>query len=208
MMGQMDSTQAARRKPGRTVLGMDSQAAVGALAGLYTGPDVRRHTAPATFASKMAAEHWCSDEYRLIERGEWTAPALRAAQRRAIGVTVADYAQTWIEQRNIKPRTRIGYQELLARLITPTLGPLPLKTLTADTVRAWFAGLGTEQPRRNSHAYGLLHAICATATADGLIAAQPCQIAGVMNPAGPTRPGDPDRRRGCRSWPTPSHRYG
>jgi integrase len=150
----------------------------------YTGPDARRHTAPATFATKMAAEHWLSDEHRLVERGEWTAPALRAAQRRATGVTVAEYAGTWIAQRaKIKPRTRIGYQELLARLIAPTLGALPLKSLTPDTVRAWYAGLGDDHPRRNSHAYGLLHAICATAVSpDRLIDDQPCQISGVMNP--------------------------
>src|SRR5271168_237502 len=82
----------------------------------YTGPDSRRHTAPATFATKMIAEHWLSDEHRLIARSEWTPPAVRAAARRATGVTVGDYAATWIAQRNIKPRTRIGYQELLTRL--------------------------------------------------------------------------------------------
>ena len=120
----------------------------------YNGPDGRRHTAPATFAAKMAAEAWLSDEHRLIERGEWSAPATRAAQRRVAGVTVADYAATWIEHRNVKPRTRIGYRELLARLIAPTLGPLPLKSLTAETVRVWFAGLGAEHPRRNSHVTG------------------------------------------------------
>ena len=148
----------------------------------YTGPDARRHSAPATFHTKMAAEHWLSDEHRLVERGEWSAPALRAAQRRAGGVTVADYAATWIAHRNVKHRTRIGYQELLRRRIAPTLGRVPLALLTADAVRTWFAALGTEHPRRNSHAYGLLHAVCATAVADGLTTAQPCQISGVMNP--------------------------
>ena len=70
----------------------------------------------------------------------------------------------------------------MARHIAPALGSLPLRSLTAETVRVWFAGLGTQHPRRNSHAYGLLHAVCATAVADGLMGAQPCQISGVMNP--------------------------
>ena len=41
---------------------------------------------------------------------------------------------------------------------------------------------GTDHPRRNSHAYGLLHAICATAASDGLIVSNPCTITGAMNP--------------------------
>jgi len=42
--------------------------------------------------------------------------------------------------------------------------------------------LGTDHSRRNSHAYGLLHAICATAVSDGLIVSNPSTITGVMNP--------------------------
>ena len=42
--------------------------------------------------------------------------------------------------------------------------------------------LGTDHSRRNSHAYGLLHAICATAVSDGLIVSNPRTITGVMNP--------------------------
>ena len=54
--------------------------------------------------------------------------------------------------------------------------------------------LGTDHSRRNSHAYGLLHAICATAVSDGLIVSNPSTITGVMNPrASVTRPS-------CR-WP-------
>jgi integrase len=42
--------------------------------------------------------------------------------------------------------------------------------------------LGTDHSGRNSHAYGLLHAICATAVSDGLIVSNPSTITGVMNP--------------------------
>ena len=41
------------------------------------------------------------------------------------------------------------------------------------------AGPGPRTAR--SHAYGLLHGICATAVADGLLADNPCHIQRVMN---------------------------
>src|SRR5215213_5046465 len=76
-------------------------------------PDVGpRHNAPRTFTSKMDAEHWLADERRRIERDEWTPPAQRAAEKKAKGITLAEYGPTWIEQRTTKggeplaPRTK------------------------------------------------------------------------------------------------------
>jgi integrase len=148
----------------------------------YVGPDLVRHNAPTTFTTKMDAEAWLHAERRLIELGTWVAPALRVAHKKARVVTLGDYARTWIDERPVKPRTRIGYQALLDRHIAPTLGEVPLKNLSPELVRTWFAALGTEHVRRNSHAYGLLHAICKTAVDDGMMVATPCNIARVMNP--------------------------
>jgi integrase len=57
--------------------------------------------------------------------------------------------------------------------------------LTPELIRAWFADLGGEHVRRNSHAYALVHAILATAVTDELIAANPANLSRAMNP--PTR---------------------
>jgi len=43
-------------------------------------------------------------------------------------------------------------------------------------------GLGSEHVRRNSHAYGLLHAILATAVTDQLIPANPANLSRAINP--------------------------
>lgn len=147
----------------------------------YVGPDLMRHTAPVTYTAKMDAEHWLANERRLIELDTWTPPAARAAEKTAKSTTLAEYARTWIEQRNVKPRTRLGYESLLANHIEPVLGRTPLRHLTAETVRTWFAGLGTAHATRNGHAYGLLHAICATAVSDGLLTVNPCTITGATN---------------------------
>lgn len=154
----------------------------GRLQASYIGPDTIRHTAPKTFTARMDAEHWLSNERRLIERDEWTPPRERAAERKARAITVGEYADRWIEHRNVKPRTRSMYNDLLRLHIKPKLGKVPLGSLTPDAVRVWFSSLGTEHTRRNSHAYGLLNAICNTAVADGLIERNPCQLPRVMNP--------------------------
>lgn len=149
----------------------------------YIGPDLVRHKAPKTFSGKMDAEHWLSDERRRIERDEWTPPALRVAAQRVKAVTVGEYADAWVEHRNVKPRTRSMYKDLLRLHIKPKLGKIPVKNLTSDAVRAWYSSLGSEHTRRNSHCYGLLHAVMNTAVTDGLIDRNPCNLPRVMNPS-------------------------
>jgi integrase len=58
---------------------------------------------------------------------------------------------------------------------------VPLSALNSETVRRWYSRLGAEHATRNSHAYGLLHAILATAVTDELLTANPCNIARAMN---------------------------
>lgn len=141
-----------------------------------------RHNAPVTFSTKPRAEGWLADERKLIELDQWTSPARRSAARTARAVTLSEYAAQWIKDRPVKARTRLMYESLHAHHIKPKLGTLPIDHVTADRVRSWYSGLGNEHTRRNSHAYGLLHAILGTAVKDGLLQSNPCQIERVMNP--------------------------
>jgi integrase len=143
----------------------------------YTGPDLARHHAPTCFTSKMDAEYWLASERRLIERGEWTAPELRNAANKQRGQLFSEYANNWLAQRSLKPRTRHLYEGL----ITGPLGKLsktPLALISPETVRQWHVGLGTTTPTRNAHAYALLRTILGTAVTDGLVASNPCSIRG------------------------------
>ncbi|HUE32165.1 MAG TPA: site-specific integrase [Mycobacterium sp.] len=148
----------------------------------YNGPDLARHHAPATFTSRMDAEHWLADERRLIERDDWTPPALRLAATKSRGKSFGEYAVGWLDQRNLKPRTRHGYSELITGPLAK-LGKVPLGQITPEVVRTWHVGLGTATPTKNSHAYGLLHAVLNTAVSDGLIGSNPAAIRGAMNTA-------------------------
>lgn len=152
----------------------------------YIGPDRRRHTAPVTYTNsnsgKVRAEGWLAAERALIEGADtWTRPKQRAVARTVRAITLAEYAAKWIEQRDVKPRTRLMYESLLKQHIRDGIGALEITAVTPDAVRIWFAGLGSEHTRRNSHAYGLLHAILGTAVKHGLLQANPCQIERAMN---------------------------
>ena len=79
----------------------------------YMGPDQAFHRAPTTFQSVEDAEEWLLQERKLIERDEWTpAKSRRAKVRRAVEA-FGPYAETWLEQRDIKTRTRALYRSQL-----------------------------------------------------------------------------------------------
>lgn len=135
--------------------------------------------APAgtTFAAKIDAEGWLSDERRKIDHGTWTPPGIETQR----GRTLADYAEARIAQRTLSPRTRKGYQETLANHIVPVLGEIPLSQLSVTLVRAWYSSLLPNHPTARAHAYGLLHSICRDAVSEKLIESNPCVERKAMN---------------------------
>jgi len=126
---------------------------------------------------------------------------------------LADYASEWLanggSRGKLAIRTRELYADLIDRHIAPTIGSLPLGSITSATVRSWYTALGKElaeraaRPRKDSRntaprvatgetrqgqAYRLLKGILSTATADGLIGRNPCQIRGAGQIAASNRP--------------------
>ncbi|OBK72894.1 site-specific integrase [Mycobacterium sp. 1274761.0] len=166
----------AEKKRTRRSWGKVRRLASGRWQASYIGPDLQRHVGPHSYTAKIDAEAWLIDERRVIERGEWTPPRQRAAAKTAEVVTVGQYAKQWIAHRNLKPRTRMGYEASLANHIEPVLGAIPVKSLTPQAVRAWHAGMDKKTPTARAHAYQLLHAAIATAVSDGLLPANPCNV--------------------------------
>ncbi|HEX2904634.1 MAG TPA: site-specific integrase, partial [Jatrophihabitans sp.] len=143
----------------------------------YIGPDTARHSAPATFDTRGDAEGWLSAEGRLIELGTWSPPQHRTATANQV-VTLTEYSAAWMADRDLKPRTRVHYQQLLDRHILPTLGPVAVRSITPAMVRSWHALTARDLPTIRAHSYGLLRSIMATAVTDELIASNPCHIRG------------------------------
>jgi integrase len=140
----------------------------------YVGPDAKLHPAPRTYAHEHDAEGWLATQRRKIDLGTW------GAAERSDAVTLRGYADKWLQQRGLRPRTRQHYRSMLNRLILPELGDAQIVVLTPSRVREWHAGLGEDRPTRNAHAYALLHAICATAVQDEVLDANPCRIRAAM----------------------------
>lgn len=150
----------------------------------YTGPDGALHNAPATFDAGIDAEAWLADERRLIAAGTWVSPKAREIARHrtpAGGITFETYANAWLRDRPVKPRTRQHYRSLLDRQLIPEFGAVLLPEITPDAVRSWHALTGTATPTLRAHSYGLLRTILATAAQDRLIESNPCHIRGAGN---------------------------
>jgi integrase len=146
----------------------------------YLGPDGVRHSAPYTFETKGDAEAWLVDERRLLASDNWQPPRVRAKAKQN-KITFQMYAESWLRDRDLKPRTRQHYRSLLDRQLFPTFGDLGLAEITPDSVRTWHALFGTATPTLRAHAYGLMRTILGTAEKDELIARNPCYVRGGGN---------------------------
>lgn len=124
--------------------------------------------APVTFDTKLDAGAWLADY----------AQGVIVAPERRDDPALADYAASWLDGRELKPRTRDHYRRLLNDLILPELGKLRITRVTPARVRGWYATLDPGTPTMRAHAYGLLRTVFGAAVADDLIDANPCRIRG------------------------------
>ena len=72
----------------------------------YVGPDGVRYTAPPTFYTKQDAKGWLSRESRLVALDVWTSPAEREGAGKAKTITVGEFAEQWLAERDVAPKTR------------------------------------------------------------------------------------------------------
>ena len=129
-----------------------------------------RHPAQQTFETKAEALAWLSSVETDIHRGRWIDPG-------AGKVLFGKYIDDWMTQRyDIRPRTRELYKSLIKRHLKPTFEKVPLTAITTASIRSWRATVAADQPTTAAKAYRLLRAVLMTATADGLIQANPCVI--------------------------------
>lgn len=137
-----------------------------------------------TFATKGAADKALALALADQTRGGWVDPARGR-------VTLADYANSWLEDRRLRPRTQELYEGLVRLHIVPALGELELGKLTPSIIRRWHSRMIDVQSVGEStaaKAYRLLHAILATATVDELLARNPCVVKGAGTEHAPERP--------------------
>lgn len=162
----------------------------------YTGPDLKRHTAPETFTAKVDAEAWLASERRHAELpDQWQPPKARLAATLAsreleANQTFRAYSDDWLRHRDLADRTRHGYRDLLDRYILPRFGEVPIVEITRPDVLAWYRRTAVGKPHQQKHAYDLFRAIMNSAVDDELITASPVRVrgAGSVRRTGKTEP--------------------
>ena len=162
------------KRRGRNTWGARRQLPSGRWQAHYLGPDGETHRGPGTFDTKQDAEAWLAVEHSAVVRGQWQQPKDREAEP----VPFGEYAENWLAQRTLQPRTRAHYRQLLDSRLLPKLASIDVRTLTPSAVRAWYSSIDDGRPTTRAHSYGLLRAILTTAVADELIQTNPCVIRG------------------------------
>jgi integrase len=140
--------------------------------------DGKVHSA-GTFKTKADALVHLSTIDADLHRGAWI-------DAKVGKVTLDDYAERWLKQRNeLAFRTRELYDYLLKLHILPTLGRTALVNLAPSAIRSWYSSLAQSHPSTAAKAYRLLSAILRTAVVDGFLVTSPCKVngAGVERPA-------------------------
>ncbi|WP_144872409.1 site-specific integrase [Microbacterium sp. 1.5R] len=175
-----------KKRKRRESFGAIRQRSSGRYQASYVGPDGERHNAPQTFDGITDARGWLAVQQARILDGTWsefdTARAEQASKGR--GLTFADYADDWVSTRtnrqgdHLRPRTIAEYRRLIAGPLLP-FADARVTAITPDQVRAWYSSMieaGTKT--QAARAYELLKSILSTATLDGRIKVNPCQIRG------------------------------
>ena len=154
---------------------------------LYRATDGGRYSGPKTYEFKADAEAFLATVQADLIRQSWKAPV-------SSDETLDTYGLKWIEERPLKDTSRIRYLEDWKNHISPRLGDYRLDLVTPDSVRTWYAELGTDLAAKLAtkikvstatrqdgtstvaRCYRILRAVMNTAVEDDLITANPCRI--------------------------------
>ena len=94
-------------------------------------------TGPTAFKSRKDASRFLSEVETSISNGTWTNPRVREV-RPSVNV-FGLYADTWVAQRKLSPRTRALYSAILTRSLLPAFGDVEIQLISPRMVREWFA---------------------------------------------------------------------
>jgi len=129
-------------------------------------------SAGTTFATKTEARKWLSSVETDLQRGDHIDP--RAGAER-----FGEYARRWLDERDLRPRTRETYESQL-KWILGTFETVRLRDIDAVSVRSWYGRMHKAGRSSNTVAkvYRLFRTIMSTAVEDGLLRSNPVSIKG------------------------------
>ena len=138
--------------------------------------------ADSTFATKANARAWLASIETELSSGRHLSPD---AGRQRFG----DFSRRWLEQRDLRPRTRDTYGSQLVH-ITAEFESVELRKITPAMVRAWHGRLSQSGRHPNTVAkiYRLFRTMMDTAVDGGLIRTNPVHIKGAASERSNERP--------------------
>lgn len=141
-----------------------------------------RISAPTTFRTKTEAREWLTGIQADIARGTWKSPERIEQERieaeiqaRRDALTFGQYAEGWMNARDLTSSTRRLYTYLLDSHLLPTWKDSRLKAITTADVKAWLAAVAPGAPTARARAYALLRTILSDAVEDELLDSTPCK---------------------------------
>ena len=132
----------------------------------------RRITADTTFTTKADPRVYLASVETDLARGTYRDP-------RAGNMRFDEYAAWWLEQRNLRARTRETYDSQMKHIL-PTFATALLGEISPHAVRSWHGQLGRSDLHVNSMSkvYRLFRSIMTSAVEDGLLPSNPVAIRG------------------------------
>lgn len=145
----------------------------------------RQVAAPTTFETRQDAQAWLARTRQEIKKGTFQPPIKLRKQPKEEVLTLKVYAERWLRERPLKPRTRQEYQGYLDRHILPVLGSLPIDGIAPAQIRTWHSSCCPDHPATRTKVYSMLRSVFKTAEEDEIIARNPCRIKGAGTPPAP-----------------------
>jgi integrase len=126
----------------------------------------------SSFAAKADARAWLASVETDLSRGTYFDPS-------AGSIRFAQYAEDWLEDRALRPRTRETYDSQL-RHIVASFGNHELRAITPTDVRAWHGRMTRSDlsPNTVAKVYRMFRTILSTAVDDGQLRVNPVNIKG------------------------------
>lgn len=147
-----------------------------------------------TFLTDGRAQGWLDSEERLIDRGDWTPPAERAAQAAQAAtraeLTVRELCDRWLSGARLKESTVDSHRRQLdARVLCTDLADETVASVDRNRIRLWWAEVQDRWPdtgTANAHGYKRLHTAFNWAVDElEVIPANPVKIKGASVPPRP-----------------------
>jgi integrase len=135
-----------------------------------------------TYATKAEAKIYLAAIETDLNRGTYVDPDTGR-------VRFSDYAAQWLDQRQLRPRTRETYESQMKHILE-TFGDAQLNAIKPADVRAWHGRLVKSElhPNTVSKIYRQLRTILGTAVDDGLLPSNPAHIRGAAKESAVERP--------------------